>query len=112
MKRISIFILSLLFLTNCSSVERIHSPFDNSTFIKLDLDWGDFYLMFGNIKIVKIIFSKEFKDGNVSMPKLFCKFEGRNGEFLEGDVIELNIDGVIYKLFLVFRFIESEKFLG
>jgi hypothetical protein len=85
---------------NCSSVERVHNEFDNSIYFKLVQDENEFYRMYGNILLSSIKFSKEFKDGKMSVPRLFCKFEGRNGEYVEGNTIELNIDGAIYKLTL------------
>jgi len=85
---------------NCSSVQQIYNEFDSSINIKLEQNQEDYNRINGKIKIDKIIFTKKFKDGQESIPRLFCKFEGRNGEYLEGKTIELKLDGMIYELSL------------
>jgi len=107
---LGIILILSLFLISCSSVKVIKDNFDNSTLIKLEETNIDFISLDGNLQIEKIIFSKEYKDRKYSDIKLFCKFEGRNGEFLEGNTLELNADGTIYKLNLIeSRFGSNEK---
>lgn len=97
--KLSKFILCLLIFTiSCSSVNVIQDKFDNSRQFKIERSAGDFIRIDGEINIDIIILSKEFKNGTISNPKLFCKFECRNNEVFNGDSIELNIDSKIYKI--------------
>jgi len=100
MKKVSILFV-FTFLISCTPFNIIHDKFDKSILIKLVKISNDFEQLDGKLVIDEIVFLKEYNAGKVSDTKLFCKFEGENGEIFEGKNIELNLDGVIYKLNLI-----------
>ena len=97
-----LFILLVSFFISCSSVKVVRDEFDNSASIKLEIKDTDehngFNRLDGNIKIVKILFTKNYDSKILSDINLFCKFEGYRGELFEGNFIELNTDGKIHQL--------------
>jgi len=97
-----LFILFVSFFISCSSVKVVRDEFDNSASIKLEIKDTDehngFNRLDGNIKIVKILFTKNYDSKIFSNINLFCKFEGYRGELFEGNFIELNTDGKIHQL--------------
>lgn len=81
------------------AVSVVKDNFDNSVLIKIDENEGAFERINGNINFIRMMMSRELKDGVKNPPsKLFCKFEGYNGEKFDGDVIEVKVDKIIYKL--------------
>ncbi|MBE3141231.1 MAG: hypothetical protein IMZ53_11715 [Thermoplasmata archaeon] len=80
----------------------VRDEFDNSASVKLEISNTDEYIGFnrldGKIKIVKILFTKDYDSKIFSDINLFCKFEGNRGELFEGNFIELNTDGNIHQL--------------
>lgn len=90
-----------LLLMSCSSVQVINDKFDNSTLVKLESNDLSFVRIDGQITLKKLIFSKTNNSGSLSDIKLFCKFEGHEGQLLEGNTIELNTDGIIHKINLL-----------
>lgn len=98
MKKIFLFFI-LMFFIGCSSLTVINDSFDNSHWIYLPMDRGEFIDLSGEIEIVLFYLSKEFKkDSTIATAKLSCKFEGYKGEMLEGNTIEVKTDDVIHKL--------------
>lgn len=92
----------LIFSIGCSAVQVINDKFDNSTLIKLERDQRDFIQQAGNVEINTMILSREYKAGiNKAPVKLFFKFEGRQGEVLEGNTIEIKTDDIIHKCKLI-----------
>jgi hypothetical protein len=97
-------VVSIVSITiSCSHVNVIHDQFDNSNLVKLEFNgafsWTSFGFdtLNGSIKIDRIVFSKNYVLEKLSDIRLFCKFEGNQGEIFYGDTIEINIDGSILK---------------
>lgn len=115
--KLSSVICIVLLIVSCSPVKVVTDKFDNSASVKLDLkggpDYGNFKTLYGNLKIVRILFRKDYNSGLFSDINLFCKFEGYQGELFDGDAIELNTDGKIHSLKLTeARLGEYEQELG
>lgn len=99
MKQLSIFSI-LLLLVSCSFTKVVHDKFDQTSEIRLKLKGSPYFFktLDGEIKIIEINFSKGSESKLFSDINMFCKFEGFNGEMLEGETIEISMDGEIFKL--------------
>jgi len=98
MKYLPIFFLTLSLFIGCSSVDVVKDKFDNSISIKLEEHEKELFRLDGRLRIDKVIFSKEYQDEKFSDSKIFFKFVGFHGEVLEGNTIELNVGGTIFKI--------------
>jgi len=99
MKKLNLLLLVIIIFYGCSPIQIKKDVFDNSYSIKLDDNYLSKYLRLdGELDVETILFSKEYKKGKMSEPIIFLKFIGYNGDILEGNSIEINLDGKIYKI--------------
>lgn len=98
MKKLFLYLMVSFFI-GCSSVSVINDSFDNSQLVKLVIERNEFIPISGDLRIDHFVLSKEYKAGsNIAKTKLFCKFEGYEGQVLEGNTIEIKTDNVIHNL--------------